>query len=165
MAGPKIDWSKFSIVPDYDSQDWWEFTKEGKLMARFCDDCNHAWWPPSSIGCSSCGNFETTTWKESKGSGTVHSFIVVTQPILGAVVEAVPYVAAIIELDDLQHGNGTPVMLQGIVDESEEQVGIGSRLDMYWETVSDDGKQNPRWKLSSNQPSDIWLWRDTASEG
>ena len=95
----------------------------------------------------------------------MHSFIVVTQPILGAFVEAVPYVAAIIELDDLQHGNGTPVMLQGIVDESEEQVGIGSRLDMYWETVSDDGKQNPRWKLSSNQPSDIWLWRDTASEG
>ncbi|MEE9285740.1 MAG: OB-fold domain-containing protein, partial [Dehalococcoidia bacterium] len=149
---PKIDWSKLDFQPDYDSQEWWDATKESRLLVRVCHGCGHKWWPPSIIGCANCGETEETGWVESKGGGVVHSFIVVVQPIMAAFMEAVPYIPAIIALDDVQNIDGNPVRLQGILDEGEEQVGINARVEMYFERISEDGKQVPRWRLADQQP-------------
>ncbi|MSP78915.1 MAG: hypothetical protein EXR67_05120 [Dehalococcoidia bacterium] len=156
MGSPKINWSKFTINPDYDAAPWWDFTKEGKLMVRSCDVCGHRWWPPGAIGCSSCGNFEKTSWVESSGKGAIYSFIVVTQPILGAFAEATPYLSAVIDLDDMRGVTGLPVRVMGVIDEGDDQAGINSKVELYWEKISADGKQMPRWRLSTQQPANVW---------
>jgi len=153
---PKIDWSKLSFQPDYDAQEWWDATKESKLLVRSCTKCANKWWPPNVIGCANCGNFQDTGWVESKGSGVVHSFIVVHQPILAAFMETVPYIPAIIELDDVENIDGNKVRLQGVLDEDDTEVGINARVEMYFEHASEDGKQVPRWKLSAQQPDNVW---------
>ena len=155
---PKIDWSKLNIVPDYDTKEWWDATKEGRFLVRSCDACGHKWWPPKTIGCANCGELQNVGFVESKGSGAVHSFIVIAQPILSSFMEAVPYIPAIIDLDDVQTIDGNPVRVQGIVDEGDDQVGINSRLDLYFEKIADDGKQVPRWKLAATQPDNVWLF-------
>lgn len=153
---PKIDWTKFDFTPDYDAAEWWEATKANKLLVRSCNKCQNKWWPPNIIGCANCGNFEDTGWVETKGSGSVHSFIEVHQPIMAAFMEAVPYLPAIIELDDVTNIDGNKVKLQGVMDELSDEVGINSRVEMYFEKISDDGKQVPRWKLAAKQPDNVW---------
>jgi hypothetical protein len=154
--GPKINWTTFNFAPDYDALAWWEFTKAGKLMVRSCDSCGHKWWPPSSIGCSHCGEFQKTGWAESSGRGVIHSFVVIEQAILAAFIDAIPYVSAIIDLDDAKGITGVPVRVMGVLDEGDDQVGINARVEMYWEKVSSDGKQVPRWRLSAQQPANVW---------
>ena len=153
---PKIDWSKVNFQPDYDNKEWWEGTKESKLLVRSCNACGHKWWPPGTIGCENCGELEDTGWVESKGGGVIHSFIIVTQPVQAAFMEAAPYIPAIIELNDVKNIDGNTVKLQGLMDEGEDEVGINARVEMYFEQAADDGKQVPRWRMTAQQPNDVW---------
>ena len=157
---PKIDWSKLNFQPDYDNRAWWDATKESKLLVRSCNKCGNNWWPPNVIGCANCAEIEDTGWVESKGAGVIHSFIVVAQPITAAFMEAAPYIPAIIELDDVNNIDGNPVRLQGVMDEGDDQVGINARVEMYFEQVSEDGKQVPRWRLAAQQPDNVWKFPD-----
>ena len=76
------------------------------LRARFCNQCGHKWFPPNLPACSKCTSMDID-WFETAGKGVIHSYVVVTQPIVGAFVGAVPYVVAIIELDDCKEEDGT----------------------------------------------------------
>ena len=155
---PNIDWSRLNIVPDYDTQEWWDGTKDDKLLVRSCNACGHAWWPPSVPGCASCGELEDLGYVESKGGGTIHTFIVIMQPIIAPFLEAVPYIPAMIDLDDVKNVDGNPVRLQGVIDEGEDQVGINAKVELYFEQLSDDGKKVPRWRLAAQQPDNVWLF-------
>ena len=44
MPGP-IDYSKITIMPDFDTVDWWMGTKEHKYLVRQCNECQHKWFP------------------------------------------------------------------------------------------------------------------------
>ena len=155
---PKIDWSRINIIPDYDTQEWWDATKEGRLLVRGCNVCGHRWWPPNVPGCANCGELEHLGYVESKGGGNVHTFIVIMQPIIAPFLEAVPYISAMIDLDDIKNVDGNPVRLQGVIDEGEDKVGINSKVELYFEQISDDGKKVPRWRLSEQQPDNVWLF-------
>ena len=80
------------------------------------------------------------------------------QPIIAPFLEAVPYISAMIDLDDIKNVDGNPVRLQGVIDEGEDKVGINSEVELYFEQISDDGKKVPRWRLSEQQPDNVWLF-------
>ncbi len=145
MPGP-IDYSKIQIVPDFDTAEWWEGTRRHKYLVRQCRECGHKWFPPSPA-CSRCTSMDLT-WFETRGTGVLHSYIVVTQPILSAFVEAVPYVVGLIELDDCRGPDGSVVRVVGVLLDDEEEVAIGLPVRVVFEETPDPNIVVPRWKIS-----------------
>jgi uncharacterized OB-fold protein len=87
-------------------------------------------------------------WFESKGTGILHSYVVVTQPIVGAFIGAVPYVVAIIELDDCKEDDGTVTRVAGVLTNDEPEVAIGLPCTVLYEETNDPKIVMPRWRIS-----------------
>ncbi|MEA2679226.1 MAG: hypothetical protein QOK03_948 [Candidatus Binataceae bacterium] len=121
MPGP-IDYSKLRILPDFDTAEWWAGTRQHKYLVRQCKACGHKWFPPIFPACAKCASMEIT-WFETAGKGRIYSYVVVVQPIVGAFIGAVPYVVAIVELDDCKEAR-RPGHARGRRD---AQRGIGGR--------------------------------------
>ena len=145
MPGP-IDYSKIVIVPDFDTAEWWMGTKQHKYLVRQCKICSHKWFPPFPA-CNKCTSMDLT-WFETSGKGVLHSYVVVTQPILSAFIEAVPYVVGLIELDDCHEADGSLVRIAGVLMNDEEDVAIGLPVAVEFETTKDPNVVIPRWKVS-----------------
>ena len=145
MPGP-IDFSKLTILPDFDTAEWWMGTQQRKYLVRQCKACGHKWFPPFPA-CSKCTSMDLT-WFETAGKGMLHSYVVVTQPILGAFVEAVPYVVGLIELDDCHEADGTLTRVAGTLLNDEEEVAIGLPMQVVFEETKDPNIVIPRWKIS-----------------
>ncbi len=140
-----IDYSKITIMPDFDTVEWWMGTKEHKYLVRQCKACGHKWFPPFPA-CSQCNSMDLG-WFETAGKGVLHSYIVVTQPILGAFVEAVPYVVGLIELDDCHEANGSLVRVGGVMLDEEEDIAIGLPVQVEFEASNEPNIVVPRWKI------------------
>src|SRR5579872_3654118 len=78
-----IDYSKLRILPDPDTHEWWAATRKHKYLVRKCNRCGHKWFPPNLPACSKCTSMDID-WFETAGKGVIHSYVVVTQPIVGA---------------------------------------------------------------------------------
>ena len=94
-------------------------------------------------------------WFETAGTGVLHSYIVVTQPILGAFVEAVPYVVGLIELDDCHEADGSLVRVGGVMLDDEEDVAIGLPVSVEYEQTNEANIVVPRWKISGTADN-VW---------
>jgi uncharacterized OB-fold protein len=150
----KIDYSKINIIPDEDTSEWWEGTKRGKLLIRQCKNCGHKWFPPFPA-CSKCTSMDLT-WCETSGKGVMHSYVVVTQPILAAFVEAVPYVVGLIELEDCHEPDGTLTRVAGVMMNDENEVAIGLPAEVVFEPTADPNFVMPRWRISGKAEN---TWR------
>jgi uncharacterized OB-fold protein len=73
---------------------------------------------------------------------------VVTQPILSAFIEAVPYVVGLIELEDCYEADGSLVRVAGVLMNEEEEVAIGLPVAVEFETTKDPNIVIPRWKIT-----------------
>ena len=71
-------------------------------------------------------------WFETAGKGVIHSYVVVVQPIVGAFVETVPYVVAVIELDDCKEADGAVTRVAGVMTNEEAEVGIGLPVEVLY---------------------------------
>src|SRR5690349_11385383 len=88
------------IVPKEDSltQPYWEGTRQRKLLVQHCRDCGNIWHPPTPI-CPQCQakNYE---WRPVSGRGVVYSYTVVHHPAHTAVADKVPYLVALVTLEE-----------------------------------------------------------------
>ena len=77
----------------------WEGCKRGELLVQQCQDCSSYIFTPE-LACTKClsGQLE---WVKSSGKGIIYSFTVVHRPQRPEF--NVPYVAAIIELEEGWH--------------------------------------------------------------
>jgi uncharacterized OB-fold protein len=87
-------------------------------------------------------------WFETAGKGVLHSYVVITQPILGAFVEAVPYVVGLVELSDCHEADGSLVRVAGVMLNDEAEVAIGLPVQVEFEETTDPNIVIPRWKIS-----------------
>ena len=150
-----IDYSKLRIHPDSDTREWWAATRQNKYLVRKCDKCGHKWFPPGIPACSKCMSMEIG-WFETAGTGVIHSYIVVTQPIVGAFIGSVPYVVAIIELDDCKEEDGTVTRVAGVLTNDESEAAIGLPCKVVFEPTSDPNIAMPRWQISGSAAN---TWR------
>lgn len=77
---------------------FWAACKEGRLSLPQCTDCRQLHFYPRPI-CPHCGG-RTMTWRDSAGTGKVYSYAIVRQAIEKSFADLVPYVIAIVELDE-----------------------------------------------------------------
>ncbi|MCA1830358.1 MAG: Zn-ribbon domain-containing OB-fold protein [Actinomycetota bacterium] len=84
--------------PDVETQKYWDAAADGKLMIKHCRRCGRNIFYPRDH-CPVCWATDTE-WIEASGRGTVYTFTIVRQNDLPPFNERVPYVVAIIELDE-----------------------------------------------------------------
>ena len=77
---------------------FWEGCAADELRLQHCDDCGHVQFPPRKL-CSRCFS-EAVTWRTASGKGTVRSWSKVTLPGAPGLEEEVPYIAALVELEE-----------------------------------------------------------------
>jgi uncharacterized OB-fold protein len=84
--------------PDLETQDYWDAAREGKLFIKHCNACGQDFFYPRTY-CPKCWSIDTE-WKEASGRGRIYTFTVVQQNDLPPFNDRVPYVVAIVELDE-----------------------------------------------------------------
>ena len=147
-----------AIAPnDPDHLGFLEAAGEGRFVVQQCSDCEKLRYPPGPA-CPFCQSLDSK-WQEVSGKGAIYSYEVVLHPIHPAYRERVPYVVALVELDEQR---GVPTaddalrVITSLVGadgepESEEAVAIGLRVEVEFADLG-DGLALPRFRLSDEQP-------------
>ena len=120
--------TKPAIVPTPETAPFWQGAAAGKLLIQGCDACGRAQFPPRPI-CLTCRG-TALAWREASGRGSVFSFTVVHRAPLDAFKDDVPYVVALIDLEE------GPRMMMNIRRCSPDQVRIGARVTVFFESYA-----------------------------
>jgi uncharacterized protein len=112
--------------PAPESLPYWQAAREHRLALPKCDECNKFWFPPSRT-CPHCLS-STFSFQNVSGKGKVFSFVTFHRVYRPAFSEDVPYVVALIELDE------GPRLLSNIMGISHDEV----RCEMRVEAIFDD---------------------------
>ena len=112
--------------PGPESLPYWQAAREHRLALPKCDRCKKFWFPPSA-SCPHCLSAKFT-FCDVSGRGKVFSHVTFNRVYRASFSERVPYVVALIELEE------GPRLLTNIVGISPEEV----RCDMPVEVVFED---------------------------
>jgi uncharacterized protein len=88
----------YALTRSPEADPFWAGCQEGRLLLPFCSGCHRYHFYPR-LFCPHCGS-DHIEWKQASGNGTVYTFAVVRQPIDRAFASLVPYVIAIVELEE-----------------------------------------------------------------
>lgn len=117
--------------PQPESDFYWEKTKAHELWLKRCDDCQRAFFYPRAI-CPTCFS-RNTRWLQSSGKGTLYAFAIVHRPPSPAWQEKVPYVTALVELED-----GVRLATNLVdVEPDPAKIKIGMPVQVVFEDVTD----------------------------
>ncbi len=100
------------------SAPYWQAAREGRLVVQRCDACGHLQLYPRSL-CTRCSG-ERLGWQDASGRGRVKSFTVIRRAVSAAYEPDVPYVVALIALDE------GPTLMSNVVGCPPEAVRIGA---------------------------------------
>jgi uncharacterized OB-fold protein len=128
--------------PSHESQPFWDAAREHRLTYQRCSACGTRVFYPRDV-CTGpmCFGVGTLEWVEASGKGWVYSFTISYQPAHPAFADDVPYVLAIIELDEGIRMNSN------VVGIAPEDVKIGMRVEVVWDDVT------PEFTLPKFQPA------------
>lgn len=84
--------------PNAVTQRFWSSCAEGRFELQVCRHCGKRQFPPRAA-CAGCHSTDLQ-WQASTGRGTIYSFSVVHRAPLEAFKADVPYVLAIVELEE-----------------------------------------------------------------
>jgi uncharacterized OB-fold protein len=113
-----------------DGRPFWEALRQQRFMLQRCNSCSKHQFPPRIL-CCHCGK-RNVEWREVSGAGQVYSFTVVHRPPDTAFQKDVPYLLAIVQLDE------GPRMMTNLVDCPLESARIGMRVAPVYEDVTDE---------------------------
>ena len=125
-----------------ESDFYWEKAKEHELWLRKCNTCGDAYFYPRNI-CPKCYS-DDVIWIQASGKAKLHAFAIVERGPIPAFREAVPYVAALVDLDE---GPRMPTNIVG-VEMDEAHINIGMALEVTFEDVTEETTL-PKFKPAS----------------
>jgi hypothetical protein len=106
---------------------FWEAAKNGKLIIQHCQACNENIFYPR-IRCPKC-HAEELDWIDSAGKGTIYSYSVVLNNAPSAFQPDMPYVVAIVRL------NEGVQMLTNIVDCDPDAIHCDMAVEVVFREV------------------------------
>lgn len=110
---------------------------QGHLELQRCEGCATVWFYPRPA-CVACGA-ETYTWFAASGRGRVHSYSIVHRAPTPAFRDRVPYVVALIDLDE------GPRMMTNLVGDDALAVAIGDAVEVLFEDRG-EGRKLPQFR-------------------
>lgn len=117
---------------DNDSSAFWQGASRGQLVLPKCEDCGRTHYYPRAI-CPYCHSLKLKPTPLS-GNGRIYSYTVQRQPAGAEFAEDVPYVVALVDLDE------GPRMLARIQVDSPDRVAIGQRVRVTFAEAGDEMK-------------------------
>ncbi len=114
--------------PDPESAPYWAATLEGRLLVQRCANGHHQLY--ARAHCLVCR--EPVEWVEASGRGTVYSFTVIRQNMSRSFRHLLPYVVALVDLDE------GPRLMTNLVNCDPEAVAIGAMVHVTFERVSEE---------------------------
>ena len=128
-------------TPSQVSQPFWDAAKEHRLVFQRCTLCGtHVFYPRYVCPGPDCFGVGTLEWVESSGKGSVYAFTISYHPAHPAFADDVPYVFAIIELEEGWRMNSN------VINIDPTQVHIGMSVEVVWDDVT------PEFTLPKFQP-------------
>jgi uncharacterized OB-fold protein len=128
MAAPAM---RFDLpMPDNETKAFWDAARDEKLLVKRCGECGAFHFYPRPF-CPRCWS-EDVSWTEASGSGTLYTWSVVHVNDLPPFPERVPYVAAIVELDE------GPRIMTNVVDCEFDALRVGMPLEVTFRPTSDE---------------------------
>jgi len=121
------------------SQPFWEAAKRHQLLMPRCRRCNKLFFYPREV-CPTCLQSDIE-WQKVSGNGRLHSFTVIHQPANPNFTDDVPYVYAMVQLDE------GPRMIANLVGCAPAD----AKVDMPVTAVFDD--VTPDWTLVKFRPA------------
>ncbi|MBZ5752686.1 Zn-ribbon domain-containing OB-fold protein [Metabacillus rhizolycopersici] len=115
--------------PTVETARFWEGCRVHELIIQKCSDCHNFQFYPRLM-CTNCTS-RKVEWMKASGRGKVMSFTIVHRAISKAYLSQVPYVIAIIELEE------GPTMMSNIVQCEPKAVEIGMEVEVVFENWSD----------------------------
>lgn len=114
--------------PDRTTEEFWRAAKRHELLIPRCKSCNKYFFYPRE-DCPSClsSNLE---WVRVSGRGKIYSYTVVRQAAHPGFATDVPYILAIIELDE------GPRMTSNVVDCRIEDVTVDMPVSVVFDDVT-----------------------------
>ena len=112
-------------------EEFWAHCAEEKLCFQCCDACG-SWRHLPRMMCAHCGSDEWT-WLRSSGNGKLFSWTVTHQAILPQFAEQLPYVVAVVELEE---GVRMVSALRGV---DHDALRIDLPLEVAFEALPDGG--------------------------
>ena len=113
-----------------DTKPFWDACRNHELRFQKCTECGHVRWPPSIL-CPLCYS-NKTEWIHASGKGTVFSFVVYHKAFHPGFEADLPYVVAIVEL---QEG---PYFLTNIVGCDPGEMSCEMPVDVVWEDITEE---------------------------
>jgi len=112
------------IIPlaNLDTKAFWDGCARGELLLQRCRSCDAYRHPPAPI-CSHCLSAQHE-WVRVTGRGSVYTFVVVHETRVRGWEKLVPYVLAVVELEE------GPRILSNIVNVAPEAVAIGMPVEV-----------------------------------
>jgi uncharacterized protein len=118
--------------PNPETEAFWEATKDGKFMLRYCGDCEKTHWYPRAI-CPHCFS-DNSEWREASGRGTIYTYSVTRRA-------NPPYAIAYVKLEE------GPTMISNLVDCSYDDLAVGQAVELTFKQ-SENGFAVPMFKPS-----------------
>lgn len=112
-------------VPTEDSAPYWDACARHELAIQRCESCARFQFYPR-VMCVHCSS-RTLTWERVSGLGTVYSFTIVHRPPSRELMERVPYVVALVDLDE-----GVRMMTH-VVGCDPSEIEVGKRVEVAFE--------------------------------
>ncbi|PKN62444.1 MAG: hypothetical protein CVU57_24470 [Deltaproteobacteria bacterium HGW-Deltaproteobacteria-15] len=108
-----------------DTREFWEGCRHHQLKFQKCSECGLVRWPPSII-CPACHSLEQK-WVPAEGRGKIFTFAVYHQAFHPAFKNDLPYVVAVIELEEGVH------FLSNLVGCDHRLIRCGMPVRVVWE--------------------------------
>ena len=113
------------------TQEYWRRCAQGELCVQVCNACGHTQHYPRWL-CTACQSTDLAL-AATGGEATIKSFTIIRRAVSQAFESDVPYVVALVTLDE------GPTMMTNIVNWTDEtDVRIGRRVRVCFEQRADE---------------------------
>lgn len=122
------------------TEPFWAAASEHRLVLPRCAACGTFRFPPTPF-CHEC-SAQDIEWVDHDGHGAIYSFTIVRHAVIPDVRDALPFVAAVVELP----GTGGCRIVGNVVGVAPEEVRIGQQVVTDWYDVR-EGESVPIFRL------------------
>ena len=129
------------LSPSPSTEPFWSAAADHRFVLPRCTSCGTFRFPPSPF-CYRC-RAQEVEWIAHNGAGTVYSFTVIRHAVIPQMRDAMPLVAAVVELPNT---NGCRV-IGNVVDAEPDAVHIGAPVSLDWYDVR-EGTAIPIFRLA-----------------
>ncbi|MBC5762838.1 Zn-ribbon domain-containing OB-fold protein [Ramlibacter albus] len=117
-------------IIDPESAPYWSALKERRLVLKRCRDCGRHHFYPRAL-CPHCHS-DALVWSDARGTGTIYSYTVARRPAGPAFKPDVPYVIAVVDLDEGAR------MMTNVVTDDVDSIRIGQRVCVAFDAVTEE---------------------------